>query len=102
VESVPAHACIVVSARQTEAARERTHRVMKRGIKARNLGHIGCQSRAGANCRKIMRLMQRRERFQLAQLRHDLIVDANGRNESGTAMHDTMADRLDRVLAMAL
>jgi hypothetical protein len=102
VESVPSHAGLVIGARQAEAARERTHRVMKRGIKACDLGHVRHQLRASANSRKIMRLMQRRKRLQLCELRHHLIVNAHWCGETVPAMHDTVADRLDCVLTLIL
>src|ERR1700738_4526655 len=102
VESVPSHAGLVIGARQAEAARERTHRVMKRGIKACDLGHVRHQLRASTNSRKIVRLMQRRERSQLEKLLHHLIVDARWCGETVPAVHDTVADGLDCVLAMVL
>src|SRR4029077_6545221 len=77
VESVPTHAGLVISARQTEATRERPHRVMKRGIEACDLRHVRNELRTSTNSRKVMWLMQRRERLQLRELLHHLIVDAD-------------------------
>ena len=73
---------------------------MKRGVKACDLRHPRHQPGASAYSRKVMRLMQRRERHQLRELLHHFVVDADRRSEAGPAMYDTVTDCVERPLSV--
>src|SRR6187399_1698271 len=69
---------------------------MKRRVEAGDLRDARKAFRDGIDCREIVRLMQRRERHQLAQMVEDIAGHAHGRRKACTSMHDAMTDAENR------
>ena len=97
MEAVAAHARIVQLGGNGESPRHVGVRRMERGIEAGHLRQVGPAPEEHPDRREIVRLMQRRERHELLELRHDRGVHPHRRRVLGAAVDDPMADRRETV-----
>ena len=98
MEAVAAHARVVELLRQREHLRERRVGAVERGVEAGDLRQLRRALQQRADRREVVRLVQRRERHELLELRHDRGVDADRRGVVGAAVDDAMADRGEPVV----
>src|SRR5262245_13188892 len=68
---------------------------MKAGVETGDLRDTGELLGHRINCRQVVRLMERRERYELSQLLEDLWRDQRWAAECCTAVDDTVADPKD-------
>jgi hypothetical protein len=88
-----------VSARGSAFALERGHRRMERGVETGDLRQLGRDRGDRANRIDMMRLVQRRERRQRCDRLQHARIDPHRRGEVRAAVHDAVADAVERRLA---
>ena len=98
VEAVAAHARIGELLRQREHLRERRVRPVDRGVEARDLRQLRRALEHRADRRQVVRLVQRRERHELLELRDDRGVEAHGRGVVDAAVDDAVTDGREPVI----
>ncbi len=92
VKAVAADAFGGERAGQAEFLGERRRVVMKRGVEAGDLRHVGRDRGDRADRGDVVRLVQRRERHQRFERGQHGVVDQHRRRISGSAMDHAMAD----------
>ena len=92
VKSVAPHAFRVEALGNRVMVGQRIMGAMKRGIEARDLGNPGHAVKKRADRRKVVRLMQRRERRVAFEPRKNLFVDQDRLIVFRSAMDHAMAD----------
>ena len=65
---------------------------MERGIEAGDLRHMRRRFGDGRDRRQIVRLVQGRQRRQLRERGHDLVIDPDRRGVMRAAVHDAMSE----------
>jgi len=95
VKTVAAHALGGEFARQGEQLRDGWLAAVEGGVEAGGLRHLGQGSAHGVDASEVVRLVQRRERDELAQRLNGGVVEADRRGKALAAMHDAMADADD-------
>ena len=82
--------------RQGVGRGRRRQRRVKRGVEAGDRGHVGQGTAHGGDAGQRGGLVQRGEVAELAQRRHDVVVDEHGLAEARAAVHDAVADGVGR------
>jgi hypothetical protein len=101
VEAVSLHAGAPDVGRQRHQFGDRRLAAVKTGVEAGNLGDTRQTLGDGIDRREVVRLMQRRQRYQLAQLFHHLRRHDRRTGITRAAMDDAMADAEDARAAVA-
>ena len=99
MESVAAHARVVELAGQRVHLFEQWLSPVHRGVEAGDLGQGRIAREQRPDRSEVVRLVQRRKRDQLLELRDDRGIDANRLLEAAAAVGDTMPDRRESVVA---
>src|SRR5262249_33749032 len=99
VKAVTPDAGIVKLGGQGEPLRKVRRRSMKRGVEAGHLRKIGPTVEQQPDRGEIVRLMQRCERRESLELVGEVALDARGRGVRVAAVHHTMTDAEQSVVA---
>ena len=92
MEAVAPHAGIRQRAGQRESLRRPRHRPVEGGIEARHLRQAGAVGQQGLHRQQVGRLVQRGQRHQRLEPRHDLRRDAHRRHEIRATVDHAMPD----------
>ena len=98
MEAVALHALRANLSRQRHQFSDCGMTTVKARVEARDLRHVRQPGGYRVDGGEVVRLVQRRQRDQLAQLRQGLWGDDHRAGEVGSAMNDAMADANDRGL----
>ena len=100
MEAVAAHPFVVEAVGYGIAIGRRGMAAMERGVEAGDLRQLRKALADRADRRKVVRLVQRRERHEALELRDHLVVDQNRLRVDRPAMDDAMPDggKVDAVL----
>ena len=96
VEAVAANAGVAELARQGEGLRDVRLAAMERRVEAGDLRKMRRRGGDRLDRRKVVRLVQRRQRHQAGELGQNVGIDARRRGELHAAMDDAMAERQHR------
>src|SRR5206468_226644 len=99
MKTVTADAAGDEGARQCDGMRDRRLRGMKSRVEAGDLLQAGCTCKQRAHRSDVVRLMEGRQRDVALERGRDSGIDANGRVELYTTVHDAMAHREQAVPA---
>jgi hypothetical protein len=94
VEAIAAHALVVQFHRQCEHLRQFGLRAVEGGVEAGHLRHARLAFEHQPDRHQVVRLVQRRQRDELLQVRQHFAVHAHRRRVLHANMHDAMADAL--------
>jgi hypothetical protein len=96
VKSKTAQAEVVIFAGQGVGVIHKTMSAMERRIETRDLRHMWKRCARCVDASKIVRLVQRRQRSQLAKVREHCVVYDGGSHMRQPAVHDAVANRSDQ------
>ncbi len=91
VEAVAAHALVVERPGQSDPLRDRRLPPMEGRVETGDLRQVRPRGGQGPDRGETLRLVQRRQRNERLQRRHDLRRQPHGRMEVGAAVHDAVA-----------
>ena len=92
MKTIASYSPRAIGARQCERLGDGRLTVVKGGIETSNLRHLRRGCRNGSDGGDIVRLMERRERYQLCKLRQHDVIDQHRFDKGQSAMNDTVAD----------
>ena len=91
MEAVAPHALVVKLTRQREDVIDEWMGAVESGVEAGDLPHMRPRLARRENAGDIVRLVQRRERYQASRVSQHLVGHEHGRIVMNAAMHDAMA-----------